>query len=101
LLAFLDPLLNPETSARLLPDTAGRVRLAVLQADTLMATMFDVVFELDESATRIERFWFRDAWNGKYTFRLSAQSWNPPLDDSLFRFVPPPGTEIEGENARP
>lgn len=99
LLAFLEPLLDPAASARLLTDSSGQVRLAVVQADTLMATMFDIVFELDEAATRIERFRFRDAWDGNYEFRLLGQTWNPVLGDELFVFTPPPGTEVEGADA--
>jgi outer membrane lipoprotein carrier protein len=99
LLAFLEPLTDPASTARLESEGAGPVRLAVVQADTLMATMFDLVFELDENAARIRRFSFTDAWDGNYEFVLTGQEWNPVLDDRLFRFTPPPGTDVEGSDA--
>ncbi len=94
LLVFLDPLLDSASEARVVPDSAGPLRLSVATADP-MASFSDFVFTLDAKNQRIAGFTFTDAWNSSYTFELSRQSWNPRLSAKVFRFVPPAGTTVE------
>ncbi len=94
-LAFLGPVLDSAATA--VPDTnhLGDDILRVVTPDEEMASMFDLTLQLSESNTRIDGFGFDDAWGNSYHFTLTDQRWNPELPDDAFRFVPPPGTEVE------
>ncbi len=93
-LAFLDPVLDPNTEARVTRDSTGPRLVQVLTPDSLSA-LSDLVLELDAAGTRITAFSFSDGWGNKTRFALSNQQWNPRLADRLFTFTPPKGTTIE------
>lgn len=93
-LAFLDPVLDPNTDAEIDTDSAGRKTVRVLNPDSLSA-LGDLALELDKEGRRIVAFSFVDGWGNKTTFELKDQQWNPRLADKLFTFTPPKGTTIE------
>lgn len=94
LLAFLEPVLDPATTARIeqLPD--GRT-LVHVETEDEMTALQDLRLELSADRRRIEAFEFSDPWGQDYRFILTAQQWNPQLPDATFEFTPPRGTTIE------
>lgn len=93
-LAFLDPVLDPNTDALVLVDSTGRTRVRVLTPDSLSA-LADLELELDPAGRRIDAFSFTDGWGNKTRFVLKNQQWNQRLAPKLFVFTPPRGTTIE------
>ena len=97
LLAFLGPVTDSLSSARIVDDTTGLLKLAVIQADTFMTAMNDLVLTLDKAGTMIAGFEFYDSWNNHYRFELSGQKWNAEVPEGAFVFAPPEGTAVEGD----
>ncbi|MFO7650671.1 MAG: outer membrane lipoprotein chaperone LolA [bacterium] len=93
-LAFLDPVLDPNTEAEVYTDSSGRKSVRILTPDSLSA-LGDLTLELDASAERIAAFSFTDGWGNRTRFALKNQQWNPRLAARLFTFTPPKGTTIE------
>lgn len=93
-LAFLDPVLDPNTEAEILAGPSGRRLVRILTPDSLSA-LGDLTLELDATAERIAAFSFADGWGNRTRFVLKNQQWNPRLAARLFTFTPPRGTTVE------
>jgi outer membrane lipoprotein carrier protein len=94
LLAFLDPMLDSASTASVLEDSTGVLRLKVSSPDSGLS-FSDFTFRLDPASLRITAFSFADAWGNAYDFELSRQQWNPKIPGRTFLFSPPKGTTVD------